>query len=562
MQHSILDAGLCLSVFNRGRLCNYLILSGEERIVYHIPHALAGYHSVDELKSGFLQGTREELFEQLEQWARLGLSPPPLVLEQLYFLSGGAGLGKSSIAHQLCMRIAERWRLNLGASFFFSRGRGDLESARYMFSTIAHQFALSQPILRPYITAAVPDFLKDGEQQQMLKTFERLLWAPLTQFAATGGNQPVTFVIIDGLDECKDRALVPVLLRCLLQLVRSLPWLRIFITARPEPHIMPYLTLAGSANIVHHRNLNDTVGEWKDDVAKYLRATVPQLQSCRAYVQHNPDALEELIARADGVFIYARIAVSFLEVFDDHPEELFSLLLGSRESKLPPLDDLYLQVLRLAFPVEYLDVLPERAERLRKLLSFLALRKDDLSPGAIALLLGLSEDDVVRMIDRLRSVLLVDDNGCIVPLHATFGEFLVDGNRCIDTVYRVERGRGHAMLASRCLGAFTFKHALEFLTGLRKGTNTARTTYIIYTHRWIDHLGGAEFSKELNRQLRDLVWHNLPVLTRLHGQHVTHGQLAEMLEVRFRRSYVLVYLTHISAIRGFRCNMRRILEVQ
>ncbi|GJE93901.1 hypothetical protein PsYK624_100660 [Phanerochaete sordida] len=507
-----------------------ILSADEDRLIRSIPHALAGYHSVDELKSGFLQGTRAELFEDMETWAYKPSPPPPEILQQLYLLSGGAGLGKSSATHQLCIRIAESWGLNLGASFFFVRGGGDLESARCFFSTIAHQLALSQPVLRPYITAAVPGFLKDGEQQQMQTTFKRLLWNPLAQFATSGINHPVTFVVIDGLDECKDRALVPDLLRCLLHLVRTFSWLRIFVSARPEPHIMPSLTSGDFANAIHHLSLNDTFDQWKDDVAKYLRATVPQLESCRKYVQDNPDKLDQLISRANGVFIYARISINFLEVFDDSPEELFALVLGARESQLPPLDNLYLQVLRLAFPVEYLNIMPERAERLRELLAFIALRTDDISPAAIAWLLGLSEDHVVRMVDRLRSVLLVDETGTVLPLHATFAEFLVDANRCIDPSFHIDYASGHASLLSRCLAAFSFETAETFLASTRDNTNEGLQSCVRYTKDWDDHLKEAKYSTELDQQLQNLVRVQLPVFTRLHGHHDQSKALAAILK--------------------------------
>ncbi|GJE93931.1 NACHT domain-containing protein [Phanerochaete sordida] len=516
----------------------------EERLIQSIPHAPAGYHSVDELKSGFLEGTREELFEDVETWTRKPLPPPRKTLQQLYLLSGGAGLGKSSAAHQLCVRIAERWGLNLGASFFFVRGGGDLESARYLFSTLAHQLALSQPILRPHIIAAVPLFLKDGEQQQMLKTFERLLWTPLTQFAISGAEQPSTFVVIDGLDECKDRPLVPQLLKCLLQLVRAFPWLRIFVTARPEPHIMPYLTSPSSSHIVHHLSLSDTVAEWREDVANYLRATVPQLESCRDYIRVNPDKLEKLILRAEGVFIYARLAVNFLEAFDDNPEELFIHLLASRESrKLPPLDSLYLQILRLAFPSEYLDIMPERLHRLREVLTFLALRAKNLSPAAIAALLGLSEDNVVRMVDRLRSVLLVDQKGDVVPLHATFAEFLVDGSRCIDPLFYIDRAGGHAILLSRCFTAFSLETAGEFLANARRNSNDGFIGYVRYTSNWHLHLKNARYSTELGQQLQRFVQLQLPVFTRLHGRHDQEDDLAAFLKVHLIHSYMHPWLT-------------------
>ncbi|KAJ7850901.1 hypothetical protein B0H14DRAFT_2240685, partial [Mycena olivaceomarginata] len=75
--------------------------------------------------------------------------------QRLYIISGGAGLGKSSIAHQLCKLLdTPKSEPVLGASFFFVRGSGDLESTRLVFSSLAHQLALSQPFLSPHIIRA------------------------------------------------------------------------------------------------------------------------------------------------------------------------------------------------------------------------------------------------------------------------------------------------------------------------------------------------------------------------------------------------------------------------
>ncbi|KAJ7706842.1 hypothetical protein B0H17DRAFT_875309, partial [Mycena rosella] len=184
-----------------------------------------------------------------------------------YFLSGGAGLGKSSIAHELCRRLDTSIEPSLGASFFFVRGRGDLESTRLFFSSLAHQLALSQPTLRPHIISAARQHLNRGDRQQMKYTFEDLLRQPL----ASDITKKLFVIVIDGLDECKERDLVPELLRLLLGLVHALPWVRVFVASQPEPRIQSVLTSTDAADIVHRRSLEDTLVEWGDDIGRYLK---------------------------------------------------------------------------------------------------------------------------------------------------------------------------------------------------------------------------------------------------------------------------------------------------
>ncbi|KAF7359594.1 NACHT domain-containing protein [Mycena venus] len=169
-----------------------------QRILDSIPQAAAGCRCVDELKGEFLDGTRHVLFEELTLWS--ASHSPCCTEKRFYLLSGGAGLGKSSIAHHLCTRRDRPTdsEPTPGASFFFVRGRGDLESTRLLFSTLADQLALSQPTLRSHIIDAAPQYLKRGDRQQMKHAFDELLRQPLVK-ASISPQKPVV-IVIDGLD--------------------------------------------------------------------------------------------------------------------------------------------------------------------------------------------------------------------------------------------------------------------------------------------------------------------------------------------------------------------------
>ncbi|EKM60477.1 uncharacterized protein PHACADRAFT_189612 [Phanerochaete carnosa HHB-10118-sp] len=270
----------------------YEICREDRKIVDSIPWADAGYWSVDELKSGFMQGTRKELFTELESWSH-GRFPEDKP-KRVCYLSGGAGLGKSSIVHQLCVRLdaAERHPLRLGASLLFVRGRGDLESARLFFPTLTRQLAQTQLSIRPHIFSAAREYLVHGEQQWMQHTLQGLLRKALI---AAPANQPPTLLVIDGIDECKDGELVPDLLRSSLSLVREFLWLYVFAAWRPEPHILSVLASPDFADIVHHMGLEDTLEDWGDDVELYLKETVPRIPSYADFPNKHPRALERLI---------------------------------------------------------------------------------------------------------------------------------------------------------------------------------------------------------------------------------------------------------------------------
>jgi hypothetical protein len=348
----------------------------------------------------------------------------------------------------------------------------------------------------------------------MKHAFKELLREPLA--GASIVTQKPVVIVIDGLDECKERELVPDLLQYLLELVRALPWVRVFVASRPEPHILSVLTSADTSPIVYHRSLEDTLVEWGDDVRYYLEETVSKIPPYGAFVRNNPDFLERLIKRAGGVFIFARLAVRFLDTYRGrpNPQEQFELLLSSGGAGLSPLDALYLQILLLAFPPKDISPSSSGHARLRSFLTIIALQKRPLTPEAMALFeLELPKDDIVWMTDRLRSALLIDNQGCVVPLHATFGEFLLDLERCINPLYQINRSKGHVQLASACIAAFT----VEKVTGYLKANDDApQKRYLDYARlEWDSHLEEAEFDDGLKQQLMCLIGAQMPVNTRI-----------------------------------------------
>ena len=253
---------------------------------------------MDELKGDFTEGTRKGLFEELELWwdGRFPEDEP----KRFYLLSGGAGLGKSAIAHQLCTRLDDpEHPRRVGASFFFFRVDEGLSTGRLFFSTLLHQLALSQPTLRPHIIATVRGYLQQGDEQNIGYASKDLLRKALLEVSAS--DHPSVFLVIDGLDECKERDLLPELLRSLLELVRELPWLRVFAASRPEPYIMAVFTSPGARDVAHLRSLDDTLEDLKGDVKLYLEETVPRIPSYAAFLHDNPDALGLLCIRTSLV---------------------------------------------------------------------------------------------------------------------------------------------------------------------------------------------------------------------------------------------------------------------
>ena len=148
--------------------------------------------------------------------------------QYVFCLSSLAGTGKTTVA-----RSVARWyytKQRLGASFFFSRGGGDVGRAGRFVTSIAVQLARSVSSVRRHVNNAlvqrpeiVSQSLRDQRQYLVLESLLKL-------------ESPSIFVlVIDDLDECEgsnDTQLIVQLLAMSgsLQNVR----LRVFLTSRPE----------------------------------------------------------------------------------------------------------------------------------------------------------------------------------------------------------------------------------------------------------------------------------------------------------------------------------------
>lgn len=101
-----------------------------------------------------------------------------------------AGTGKSTIARTIARELHDRGYL--GASFFFSHGKGDTGHARLFVTTIARQLAASEhlavdrKLLRASISNAVsgsPDIALKSRQDR----WKALVVDPISQLRHCGG---------------------------------------------------------------------------------------------------------------------------------------------------------------------------------------------------------------------------------------------------------------------------------------------------------------------------------------------------------------------------------------
>ncbi|KAI1785802.1 hypothetical protein LXA43DRAFT_976027 [Ganoderma leucocontextum] len=429
-----------------------VVVVRDERILESLPHAEASYRAaVNTMKSNFLPGTRVELFDAINDW--VGTGNQELSSKAVCILTGGAGTGKSTIASEFARRRDDKG--DYGASFFFVRGEADLDSTRLVFPTLAYQLAQSQEALRSNIINAAQEHLKRGKNQQMKYEAPNLLHRPVHDVS----SQHPVFLVVDAVDECSEetRNLVPEMLDLLVASVREARFpLRILFTSRPNSLIENTLRCSRWASLVHKISLHDLSPESiQRDMAIFVLDRLTKLPSGQALVQERPEVADRLAERAGGLFVYAKTAMDFVGDYpgfvEDGLDELLSDGASQFSAALQPLDDLYLTVLEVAFPSKDLSHVPRLRQALESTLGNIAVLRNPISPAVLESLTGVPRKDICTVLNRLRSVVLFDEekpDEKFRAMHATFAQFLVDPKRCMSPWYRVDTKRQHSRLAA------------------------------------------------------------------------------------------------------------------
>ena len=247
-------------------------------------------------REGCLRGTRKDVLEDIEHW---------LASEQgqrVFWLNGLAGTGKSTIAQT----FAETTFMDgkLGASFFCSRDFEDRSNLQMIFPTLAFQLACQYPRFRKELLQVLKE-CPDAGQESLCSQMEKLIIGPLkaTRISA--------LIIVDALDECKDKEPASAILSILSRYADQIPNVKFFITGRPEPRIRSGFRLELLAPITTVLKLHEVKPEAVDsDIELFFRTQLASLAKNRSDLDFTEDwpsslEIEILCKKAAGFFIYA-----------------------------------------------------------------------------------------------------------------------------------------------------------------------------------------------------------------------------------------------------------------
>jgi hypothetical protein len=366
-----------------------------------------------------------------------------------------AGTGKSTIARTIARRYFEEERL--GASFFFSRGGGDVSHAGKFLTSIAVQLADNIPSLRHYTCDAVIK-RKDIARQSFRDQWSQLILGPLLKLG--NSSSPSSYVlVVDALDECDKEEHIRIILQLLaeartLKMVR----LRIFLTSRPETTIRQGIYRIPQAE---HQDfiLQDIPRAIVDhDISLFLEYNLGMIRQEWTLGADWPSevVLKQLVQHASGLFIWASTACRFIHEGRRQlaRTRLDTILKGSSRTVIEPenhLNEIYLAVLNHSIS-EYSDEEKEGiCKMLKHALGSLVVLLSPLSAFSLSKLLQLLREDVDSTFHDLHAILDIPDDPTrqLRLHHPSFRDFLLNKDRCGD--FWVDKKEAHQILATGCI---------------------------------------------------------------------------------------------------------------
>ncbi|KAL8823663.1 MAG: hypothetical protein Q9191_005655 [Dirinaria sp. TL-2023a] len=416
--------------------------------------------------------TRVDLLHEIYDWAQ---DPHSKII---FWLSGWAGIGKSTISRTVAERIASQGGLDdvdLGASFFFKRGEGDRGSASRFFSTITRELVLKISGLDIFIADVISQdpliFDKAlGEQ------FDKLIYQPLRQMDLTTSRYTTFIVVVDALDECEKERDVKAIIDLWSRLADlATVRLKLLLTSRPELPIQ--LGFKNISTAIHQDIvLQDAVPQTtiEHDILIFLEDAFRRIRDSYnldplSGIRLDQDwpgeqELQSLVDMASPLFIIAATVCRFVGDSDWDPRErLKKILQSSSIEKSQQIAQTYLPVLtQLSTRLKDSDDKDELHREFRMIVGSIVSLAEPLSKQSLSILLNISADIIELRLRPLHSVLRIPTNSDtpVRTLHLSFNEFLISDQLQLEP-FGINGPATHRMLLSRCLQLLSRPGGLE-----------------------------------------------------------------------------------------------------
>ena len=455
------------------------------------------------------------ILKQVHDWVADDEAP------NILWLKGSPGAGKSAIATSVVASLGQR----RGPSFFFKRDRNDLNNPMHLWPTIAYDLALAHSAFRQRITSTMNEHGVEPGRINVEDQFKYLI----EESAATCIQGPPPVVVLDALDECSSDGDFSLHWKALLGSIKKWPSLpknfKLVVTSRDQHDIEE--VLADASQIITLATGDHVSSETTDDIHHFLDQ---RLASLRSYFGTSlplgwpgNHKTKELVTSAQGLFIWAKIAMDCLE---DDPETLDDILAGHMDYGGNPIDKLYQKLLQRSFP----NPEGKALSTFKMVVGIIVLAKTPLLISDIEhFLTGNLQPSTIKSVVKKLKAIISSSESTLVPLrvcHQSLSDFLLDPKRSGN--FAIDKTATTARMAIACLKQMNHeKEGLKFnilgletsdqlnsdVPNLEKLIITRIPSYLLYScHFWIDHLrsvSDAGIIRDVLPDLRKFLHHNL-----------------------------------------------------
>ena len=463
------------------------------------------------LREPCMEGTRNDILQAIETEVKNAGG------HNMIWIRGSPGAGKSALASSILIRLQDQDRHVI--SFRFDRTQSTTITTDALWRVVACDLAHLYPSFHQHLVKH--DQWRSSPGIDYL--FEDLIVKPLSSLDDVP-REELPVIVIDALDECgglrhdssaKDD--YEGLLRTLKRWVQvdHLKKFKLVITSRPEDPITKMFpdSVSTHVNIPSGSEVKPEDSA-SDDIRAFLKSRFDTMRMEPAWIAK---ALDYLVPRATGIFIWATTAAEFLQV---NPRVRLPMLQSKSDGKgLKSLYSLYSSVVKTSFGS---DLEAEEIKAITSVMGAMIFAKKPLDDEALIVLPGVKSQDMLRFI-RSGLVSVIDSGPILHFHHRSFEDFVLSSSFSQDLPEFAavqDRDRHERQLAVLCLNTMA-SSALHFnICGLKTSDirnrdipatdKSAISPLLSYSCRfWADHLVRTPCEKTLMEVVQFVMYDKL-----------------------------------------------------